>query len=86
MRIPVQIQTEEVADGRSATSAQPRHATADLIPAHSSSRWPRPHSRAFAIGTNGEPQEGLLFAPLSVRSQNRKTVAGKPFAELRNSR
>ena len=31
MRRPVPVQTEEVAGGHYATSAQPRHATADLI-------------------------------------------------------
>jgi hypothetical protein len=86
MRIPFQIQTEEVADGRSATSAQPRHAAADLTPPRHSSPGPRPDSRAFAVRTNGAPQEGLLFAPLSVRSQDRKTVAGKTFSKLENSR
>jgi hypothetical protein len=86
MRNPVADQTGQVADGHSATSAQLRHATADLIPTRHSSLWPRPEAQAFAVRTNGAPQEGLLIAPLSFRSQNRNTVAGKTLPRLGNSR
>ena len=72
MRIPVQTQTQEVAVGRRATSAQPRHATAFSNAPLSSSRTPHPNSRASATRTNGAPHEGLLFALLSARSQKRK--------------
>ena len=67
-KVQSQSKTEEVANGRSRnvgpTSA--RHRRPD--PCALSSRWPRPDSRVFAVRTNGAPQEGLLFAPLSVRS------------------
>ena len=86
MRTPVSVQADEVADGHSATSAQPRHATADLIRGRHSSLRPGPDSRAFAVRTNGAPQEGLLSAAFSVRSPNPKTVAEKPFPTVRNSR
>jgi len=86
MRRPLPVQTNEIADGHSATSAQPRHATADLIAARFSSPWPRPDSQAFAFITNGAPQEGLLIAPLSSRSQDREAVAEKPIPTVRNSR
>jgi hypothetical protein len=78
MRIPVLTHTEEVAGGRRATSAQPRRATAALLPRLSSSQTPRPNSGVFATRTNGASQEGLLFAPLSTRSQKRKSFIGKP--------
>jgi hypothetical protein len=85
MRNPVADQTGQVADGHSATSAQLRHATADLIPTRHSSLWPRPEAQAFAVRTNGAPQQGLLFAAFSVRFQNPKTVARKPSPKLRKS-
>jgi hypothetical protein len=86
MRIPVHTQTEEVAGGRSATSSQPRRATASVTARLSSSHTPHPNSRASAARTNGTPQEGLLFAPLSARSPNRTRFVGKPSLKPRNSR
>jgi len=86
MRTPVLTHTEEVAGGRRATSAQPRRASAALLPRLSASQTPRPNSRAFATGTNGAPHEGLLFAPISTRSQKRKSFIGKPSLERRISR
>ena len=85
MRIPVLTHTEEVAGGRRATSAQPQRASAALLPRLSSSQTPRPNSRVFATRTNGASQEGLLFAPLSTRSQKRKSLIGKPSLNLRIS-
>jgi len=69
MKIQVHTQTEEVAGGRRAHSSQPRHATAGLSPQLYSSQRPHPNAWASAFGTTGAPQEGLLFAPLSARSQ-----------------
>jgi hypothetical protein len=86
MRIPVLTHTEEVAGRRRATSAQPRRATAALLPRLSSSQTLRPNSRVFATRTNGASQEGLLFAPLSTGSQKRKSLIRKPSVKLRISR
>ena len=86
MSKPVQTQSEEVAGGRRAHSAQPRHATADLMPQLYSLARPHPHPRASATRTTGAPHEGLLFAPLPARSQKRKTFRGKPSRKTRNSR
>jgi hypothetical protein len=85
MRIPVLTHTEEVAGGSRATSAQPRRATAALLPRLSASQTPRPNSWVFATRTNGASHEGLLFAPLSTRSQKRKSLIGKPSLEPRIS-
>jgi hypothetical protein len=86
MRIPVLTNTEEVAGGRRATSAQPRRASAAPLPRLSSSQTPRPNSPVFATRTNGASHEGLLFAPLSTRSQKRKSLIGTPSLEPRISR
>jgi len=86
MKIAVHTQTEEVAGRRGATSAQPRHASADLTPELYSSRRPHPNPGISATGTNGAPHEGLLFAPLSARFQRQKTFVGETLLELRNSR
>ena len=86
MRNPVQTQTEEVAGGRRAHSAQPRRATADLMRQPYSSGRPRPHSRASATRTTGAPQKGLLFAPLSARSRKPHCVVGTPSRKPRISR
>jgi hypothetical protein len=86
MTIPVLTHTEKVAGGRRATSAQPQRATAALLPRLSASQTPRPNSRVFATETNGASQERLLFAPLSTRSQKRKSLIGKPSLEPRISR
>src|SRR6202021_780938 len=75
--VQMRIETQEVAGGRRAASAQPRPATADLPPPDSSRR-PHPNSRFCATGTTGAPREGLLFAPLSARSQKRKSLERKP--------
>ena len=86
MRIPVHTQTEEVAGGRSATSSQPRRATASLTARLSSSHGPHPSSPFFAFGTNGAPLEGLRCYPLSARSRKRTRFVGKPSLKPRNSR
>jgi hypothetical protein len=86
MRNRVHTQTEEVASGRRATSAQPRHATAGLMPRLHSSQRPHPHSPASATGTTGAPHEGLLFAPLSARSQKPNSFVRKTSLKPRNSR
>jgi hypothetical protein len=86
MRIPVHVQTGEVAGGRRATSSQPRRATASVTARLSSSHTPHPNSRASAARTNGTPREGLLFAPLSARSHKRKRFGGKLSPKPRNSR
>ena len=76
MRIPVHTQTEEVAGGRRATSAQPR-APAPLccigFPPH---RRHIPTHGFSPLELTGAPLEGLLFAPLSARSQKRKALSG----------
>ena len=86
MRNPVQTQTKEVAGGRRAHSAQPRRATAGLMPQPYSSGRPHPHSRASATRTTGAPQKGLSFAPLSARSQKPHCFPGKPSRKPRISR
>ena len=85
MKERVQSQSEEVAGGRRATSAQPRHASADLMLVVFSSERPHPNPPAFAIRTNGAPHEGLLFAPLIARSRKHKKWMGKPKHRPRNS-
>jgi len=86
MRIPVHAQTEEVAGGRSATSAQPPHAT--LVPATkvSSPHTPHPIGSSSLLDTPGALLEGLRCYPLSARSQKRKRFAEKPPLTPRNSR
>ncbi len=86
MRIPVHAQTAEVAGGRSATSAQPRRATASFTARLSSFHGPHSNSRAFALGTTGAPLESLRCYPLSARYQKQKNFVGKPSQKLRNSR
>ena len=86
MRIPVLTHTEEVAGGRSETSAQPRRASAAPLPRLSPSQTPCPNSWVFATRINGASHEGLLFAPLSTRSQKRKSLIGKPSLKPRISR
>jgi hypothetical protein len=86
MRIPVHAQTEEVAGGRSATSAQPPRAT--LVPATkvSSPRTLHPIRSSSLPDTPGALLEGLRCYPLSARSQKRKRFVGKPSPKPRNSR
>ena len=86
MRIPVHTQTEEVAGGRSATSAQPRRATSSFIPRFSFSHRPHPNPWFSAFGTTGAPQESLRCYPLSAHSQKRKVFVGKPTQKPRSSR
>jgi hypothetical protein len=86
MRIPVHAQTEEVADGHSATSAQPPHAT--LVPATKVSSPPTPYpigSSSF-LDTPGALLEGLRCYPLSARSRKRTRFLGKLSKKLWNSR
>ena len=69
MRIRAHTQTEEVAGGRSATSAQPPRTT--LVPATKvfSSHTPHP-IRSFSLpDTPGALLEGLRCYPLSARSR-----------------
>jgi len=86
MRITFQDRDEEVADGRSATSAQPQRATAGLTPERSASERPRPHPRICAAGTNGALREGLLFAALPARSQYPRSLGPQLLLQSRNSR
>ena len=86
MRIPVHTQTEEVADGRSATSAQPRRATSSFIPRFSFSHGPHPNPSFSAFGTTGAPQESLRCYPLSARSQTREIFLGTPSLKPRSTR
>jgi hypothetical protein len=86
MRIPVHAQTEEVAGGRSTTSAQPPHAT--LVPATivSSPHTPHPIRSSSLSDTPGALLEGLRCYPLSARSQKQKRFVGKPSPKPRISR
>jgi hypothetical protein len=86
MRIPVHAQTEEVAGGRSATSAQRPHAS--LVPSTKVSSPPTPHhSRSSSLSeTPGGLLEGFRCYPLSARSQERKRFVAKPSLKPRNSR
>jgi len=82
MKVRVNTQTEGIAGGRSATSAQPRRATASFTARLSSSHGPHPNSPFFAFGTIGAPLESLRCYPLSARAQKRKRFVEKPFPEL----
>jgi hypothetical protein len=86
MRIRVHAQTEEVAGGRSATSAQPPHAT--LLPATKvfSPHTPHPIGSSSLLDTLGALLEGLRCYPLSARSWKRTRFLGKPSKKLWNSR
>jgi len=86
MRIPVHAQTEEVAGGRSATSAQPPHAT--LVPATkaSSPHTPHPIGSPSFRDTPGVLLEVLRFYPLSARSRKRTRFLGKSLKKLWNPR
>ena len=86
MRIPVHAQTEEVAGGRSATSAQPRRATSSFIPRFSFSHGPHPNPSFSAFGTTGAPQESLRCYPLFAHSQKRKVSVGQPTRKPGSSR
>ena len=83
MRIPVHTQTEEVAGGRSATSAQPRRATAALRTKVCSPHPPHPNRSASPPEQPGAPQEGLrccsAFRPLP---ETPKRFVEKPFPKL----
>jgi len=57
------MQTQEVAGGRLAASAQPQLATSFYHPPHSSSHTPQPFSQALALRTNGKLREGLRCFP-----------------------
>ena len=85
MRIPVHKQTQEVAGGRSATPAQPRHATSSFTLRRSSSHGPHPDPRVSATGTTGAPREGLRCRA-SARSQKHQEFVGKPFEYLTGNR
>jgi len=90
MRVPVHTQTEEVAGGRSATSARPPRAT--LLPATkvSSPHTQHPIRSSSLLDTPGALLGGLLCCPLSARSRKLKRFVVKPFPklspELRKSR
>ena len=85
-QMQVEEQTEEVADGRNATSAQPRRATSSFIPRFSFSHGPHPNPSFFAFGTTGAPQESLRCYPLSARFQTRETFLGTPSPKPRSTR
>ncbi len=90
MKVGISTQTEEVAGGRSGTSAQPPRAT--LVPATKVSSPPTLHPiRSSSLPeTPGALLESLRCYPLSARSQKRQRFVEKPFPELapelRNSR
>lgn len=86
MKVGVNTQTEEVAGGRSATSAQPPRTT--LVPATKvfSSRTPHLIRSSSLPDTPGAFLEGLRCYPLSARSQKRQRFAEKPPLKPRNSR
>jgi hypothetical protein len=86
MKIRVHTQTEEVAGGRSATSAQPRRATPSFTLRLSSSHGPRLNPPFSAFGTTGAPLESLRCYPLSAHSQKHSMFVGRPSPKLRNSR
>jgi hypothetical protein len=85
MRIEVHTQTEEVAGGYSAKSAQPRRATSSFTARLSSFHTPHPKPPFFAFGTTGAPQEGLRCFPLSALSQTREMFLGTPLPKPRNT-
>jgi hypothetical protein len=86
MKVGVSTHTEELAGGRSATSAQPPRAT--LVPATKVSSPPRlpPIRSSSLLDTPGALLEGLRCYPLSARSQKQKRFAEKPSPRPRNSR
>jgi hypothetical protein len=86
MRIREHTQTEEVAGGRGATSAQPPRTT--LVPATKvfSSRTLHLIRSSSLLDTPGALLEGLRCYPLSARSQKHQMFVGKPSAKPRNSR
>jgi hypothetical protein len=86
MKIQIHTQTEEVAGGRSATSAQPRRATPSFTPRLSSSHEPRPSSPFSIFGTTGAPLESLRCYPLSARSQKQTRFLRRTQRNARNSR
>jgi hypothetical protein len=86
MRIQLQTQTDEVAGGRSATSAQPQRATSPFIPRLSSSHAPHPNPPFFAFGTTVAPLESLRCYPLSARSQEHTGLVRKTQRAARYSR
>jgi hypothetical protein len=90
MKVRAHTQTEEVAGGRSATSAQPRRAIASFTARLSPSHGPHPISPFFAFGTTGAPLESLRCYPLSARSRKRTRFVEKTFPDpspaLRNYR
>jgi hypothetical protein len=86
MTVRVHTQSEEVAGGRSATSAQPHRATSSFIPRLLSSHGPHPNPPFFAFGTTGAPQESLRCYPLSARSQTRAIFLGTPSPKPRGTR
>jgi hypothetical protein len=85
MKISIHMRSEEVASGRSVTSAQPRHATADLTPQPFSSARPHPSSRASTARTTGAAQEGLRCYPLSARFQTHEIFLGTQSANPRST-
>ena len=86
MKVAVSTQTEVVAGGRSATSAQPPRAT--LVPATKVSSPPTlPPIRSSSLpDTPGALLEGLHCDPLSARAEKQKRFVGKPSRKPRNSR
>jgi hypothetical protein len=85
MRFAVYTQTEEVAGGRGATSSQARSASAALLLRLSDPQEPHPQPRSSATRTTGAPHEGLLFAPLTARSQKHKRLESTPRGNWRHA-
>ena len=86
MKVGASTQTEEVAGGRSATSAQPPRATLVLATKVSSPPTLHPIRSSSLPDTPGALLEDLHCYPLSARSEKHKRFAEKPPLKPRKSR
>jgi hypothetical protein len=84
VRACINFESEEVAGGRSRTSAQARCAGAALLQQLLPLQRPHPHSPASATGTTGAPYEGPFFAPPTACSHKLIGCEGKPASEWRD--